>query len=90
MNSRKRIIAALERRQPDRVPLVEWVVDRRVMEAILPGCDVYSFNDWIGLDCAGPNKSSWQRDNVESSVRPENYLAMVEALREFGEYPIEA
>lgn len=65
MNSYERVIAALERRQPDRVPLVEWVVDERVMEAMLPGCDYFAFNDWLGLDNAGMNRSSWQRDNVD-------------------------
>ncbi len=65
MNSYERVIATLERRQPDRVPLVEWVVDERIMEAMLPGCDYFAFNDWLGLDNAGMNRSSWQRDNVE-------------------------
>ena len=29
-------------------------------------------------------------NSIHSSVKPENYLAMVEMLREFGNYPIEA
>jgi uroporphyrinogen decarboxylase len=65
MNSRERVVAALERKQPDRVPIVEWVIDERVMEALLPGCDYFAFNDWIGLDNVGLNRSSWSRDNVE-------------------------
>jgi uroporphyrinogen decarboxylase len=27
-------------------------------------------------------------NSIHSSVRPENYLAMVEALREYGNYPL--
>ncbi|MAG93406.1 MAG: hypothetical protein CMJ48_06620, partial [Planctomycetaceae bacterium] len=27
-------------------------------------------------------------NSIHSSVKPENYLAMVETLREFGEYPL--
>jgi uroporphyrinogen decarboxylase len=65
MNSRERVIAALERRQPDRVPFFECVIDERVMQALLPGCDYYQFNDWIGLDNASQNRSSWSRENVE-------------------------
>ena len=65
MNSYERVIAALERRQPDRVPLVEWVIDEGVMEAMLPGSDYFAFNDWLGLDNVGMNRSSWQRDNVD-------------------------
>ena len=65
MNSRERVIAALERRQPDRVPIFECVIDEKVMQALKPGCDYYEFNDWIGLDNAGLNRSSWSRDNVD-------------------------
>jgi uroporphyrinogen decarboxylase len=65
MNSLERVRAALERRQPDRVPYFECVIDHRVMEALLPGCDYYAFNDWAGLDNAGQNRSSWSRENVE-------------------------
>jgi uroporphyrinogen decarboxylase len=65
MNSRERVIAALERRQPDRVPYFECVIDPRVMNALLPGCDYDQFNDWIGLDNASQNRSSWSRENVE-------------------------
>jgi len=65
MTSRERIFCALERGIPDRVPLYEAVIDEGVMQALLPGCNYYQFNDWIGLDNAGLNRSSWRRDNVE-------------------------
>jgi uroporphyrinogen decarboxylase len=65
VNSLDRVIAALERRVPDRVPYFECVIDHRVMQAILPGCDYFQFNDWIGMDNVGLNRSSWSRDNVE-------------------------
>lgn len=65
MNSLERVVAALERRQPDRVPFFECVIDERVMDALLPGCDYYQFNDWIGMDNASQNRSSWSRENVE-------------------------
>ncbi len=65
MNSLERVIAALERRVPDRVPYFECVIDQKVMNALRPGCDYYEFNDWAGLDNAGQNRSSWSRDNVE-------------------------
>ena len=65
MNSLERVVAALERRQPDRVPYFECVIDHRVMQALLPGADYYQFNDWIGLDNASQNRSSWSRENVE-------------------------
>lgn len=65
MNSLERVQAALERKQPDRVPFFECVIDGGVMDSLLPGCDYYQFNDWIGLDNASLNRSSWSRDNVD-------------------------
>jgi uroporphyrinogen decarboxylase len=65
MNSYERVVAALEHRQPDRVPYVESVIDQHLMQALLPGCDYYQFNDWLGMDNVGQNRSSWSRDNVE-------------------------
>ncbi|MGQ9576589.1 MAG: uroporphyrinogen decarboxylase family protein [Thermoguttaceae bacterium] len=65
MNCLERVIAALERRVPDRVPYIECVIDHRVMQALLPGCDYFQFNDWIEMDNAGLNRSSWSREGVE-------------------------
>ncbi len=65
MNSFERVVAALERRQPDRVPYVESVIDHRVMESLLPGCDYYQLNEWLEMDNVCQNRSSWSRDNVE-------------------------
>ncbi len=65
MNSRQRVIAALERRQPDRVPYFECVIDAGVMDALLPGCDYYQFNEWFEIDNVSQNRSSWSRDNVD-------------------------
>jgi uroporphyrinogen decarboxylase len=38
LTSKQRILRTLKREVPDRVPHFEWLVDRRVREAILPGC----------------------------------------------------
>jgi len=65
MNSYERVIAALERLQPDRVPYMESVIDERLMQALVPGCDYFQFNEWLGMDSVGQNRSSWSRDNVE-------------------------
>ena len=65
MNSYERVIAALEHRQPDRVPYIESVIDLNLMQALVPGCDYYQFNDWLEMDSVGQNRSSWSRDNVQ-------------------------
>jgi len=50
MNSRDRVFAALERREPDRVPLLEWSIDPKVIEAIYPGYSYFDFVGKIGMD----------------------------------------
>jgi len=37
MTSEERVLCVLQRQQPDRVPHFEWLVDRQVREALLPG-----------------------------------------------------
>jgi len=37
MNSRERVLAALQRQVPDQVPILEWFVHPKVYQAILPG-----------------------------------------------------
>jgi len=42
---------ALQRQEPDRVPTFEWIVDRKVRDAILPGCEDHNdFAVRIGHD----------------------------------------
>lgn len=51
MNSEERMLRVLQRQEPDRVPHFEWIVDRRVRDALCPGCK--SPNDFavqIGQD----------------------------------------
>jgi uroporphyrinogen decarboxylase len=65
MDHSTRVFAALERREVDRVPLFEVVVDPAVYKALLPDSDYLDFNDWIGLDVVSLNRSSWDLENVE-------------------------
>ena len=38
MSSEERMLRVLQRQEPDRVPHFEWLVDRRVREALCPNC----------------------------------------------------
>ena len=40
MNSRDRVLTALERKIPDRVPTFEVAIDSQVIDAILPGAEL--------------------------------------------------
>jgi len=50
MNSKERIFAALERKEPDRVPMLEWSIDQKVIEALSPGSTYFDFLAKIGMD----------------------------------------
>ncbi len=51
LSSKERILRVLQRQEPDRVPHFEWLVDRQVREAILPGCtDHNEFAVRVGQD----------------------------------------
>ena len=62
MTSRERVFAALERREPDRVPMLEWSVSEKVYRQLLPGGSYYDFIEWIGYDAAAPGFGHHFRD----------------------------
>jgi len=58
LTSVERIMRVLRREEPDRVPHFEWLVDRKVREALRPGCKTYTeFAVRMGHDAvlADPN-----------------------------------
>lgn len=65
MTSRERVIAALERREPDRVPLFEPIIDQRVIKGVLPEGTYEELNEYLGDDCIGLNRSSWDKSKIE-------------------------
>jgi len=51
MNSKERIIGALRREEIDRIPCFEWMIDQKVIDAIMPGGISYEeFSDRMDLD----------------------------------------
>ena len=54
MNSVQRVHTALRNQQPDRVPVLEFVIDDRVGKAAVPGCrDVFDCMDRLDMDGVG-------------------------------------
>jgi len=43
--SKQRVIAALELTKADKVPYFEWSVDKKIIEALMPGADIYGFSE---------------------------------------------
>ena len=50
MNGYERIVAALERREPDRIPLLEWYIHPNVIDGLCPGCDIFDLVERLDLD----------------------------------------
>jgi len=96
MTSYERVITALERRKtPDRVPMMELVVDEKVMEAIYPGCDYYAFAERFGLDAIGLNRSTWEKENLnwvdkERRLFRDKWGVIRGFTAESSPYPLEA
>ena len=42
LTSEERVLRALRRQEPDRVPHFEWLVDRKVRQALCPGCKTHN------------------------------------------------
>ena len=57
LTSQERVMRTLRREEPDRIPHFEWIIDRKVREAICPGCTMEEFTVRMGLDAilTGPN-----------------------------------
>src|ERR1039457_6636175 len=54
MNSYERVMAALEGREPDRVPLLEFVIDPRIVTAICPHLRTQTdFEEAMDFDAVG-------------------------------------
>jgi len=50
LTSAERVRRVLRREEPDRIPHFEWIIDRHVREAILPGTTMEEFTLRMGLD----------------------------------------
>ena len=67
MTSLERVVAALRREEPDRIPHFEWAVDRKVREILCPGCSYEEFvvrMDWDAILTAPDFKKEQLEPNV--------------------------
>lgn len=72
MNSAERVLAALRGQEPDRVPIVESVVDEGVRRALFPDAwETGAFSDAIGLDAVGAGLGYRTFDETATGYRDE-------------------
>ena len=53
MNGYERVMTAMRRGQPDRVPIIETSIDAKVIDAVVPGGDMPAFVEKLDLDAIG-------------------------------------
>ena len=61
------MLAAIQRKVPDRVPTFELVIDSQVIDAIVPGADLFDFIDVVGLD-AVVVRPDMRRTQIEANL----------------------
>ena len=71
MNSRQRIIAALERKIPDRVPHFEFVIDSKVINKIVPGANLFDFIEEMRLDAVAVRPDMRKEKIDENTIKEE-------------------
>ncbi len=88
MTSAERVMRVLRREEPDRVPHFEWIIDRHVREAIIPGCSMEEFTVRMGLDAilTGPD---FKKEVVGPGRTRNEYGVIAEASEEEHSVPVE-
>jgi len=80
LTSAERVRRVLRRQEPDRLPHFEWIIDRKVRNAILPGSSMEEFTVRMGLDAilTGP-------DYRKEKIAPNRIRNEWGAILEYGE-----
>ncbi len=81
MTCYERVMTALRNEEPDRVPHFEWILDRNVREAILPGCTMEEFTLRMGLD-AILTQPDYRREPVSETRFRNEYGIVYEKTEE--------
>ncbi len=89
MTGRERVLAALRREEPDRIPHFEWAVDRKVREALCPGCGYPEFAVRMGWDAvlAAPD---FRKEQVGPDLHRNEWGIVRKYTGEESPFPVEA
>ena len=50
MNSLERVLTSLDLQEPDRIPVLEWSVNKHVRNALCPGAGIFDFEEKMDMD----------------------------------------
>lgn len=88
MTSAERVMRVLRREEPDRIPHFEWIIDRKVREAICPGCTMEEFTVRMGLD-AILTAPDIKKDQVGPNRFRNEWGVVTETTSEEHGFPVE-
>ncbi|MBE0528174.1 MAG: hypothetical protein IH629_03090, partial [Thermoleophilia bacterium] len=71
----------LRREQPDRVPHFEWIIDRKVREAICPGCTMEEFTVRMGLDAILTGEMNAMAAVLRGTLQVQGKVVLLTALQ---------
>jgi uroporphyrinogen decarboxylase len=88
LTSAERVLRVLGRQEPDRIPHFEWIIDRKVREAICPGCTMEEFTVRMGLD-AVLTAPDFRKEQVGPNRWRNEWGVVTEKTTEEHGYPVE-
>jgi uroporphyrinogen decarboxylase len=88
LTSAERVMRVLRNQEPDRIPHFEWIIDRKVRQAICPGCTMEEFTVRMGLDAilTGPD---FKKEPVGPNRHRNEWGVVVEKSAEEHGFPVE-
>jgi uroporphyrinogen decarboxylase len=88
MTAAERVMQVLRHEEPDRLPHFEWIIDRKVREAICPGSSLEEFTVRMGLDAVltGPD---FKKEPVGPNRHRNEWGVVVEKSEEEHGFPVE-
>jgi uroporphyrinogen decarboxylase len=84
LTSAERVMRVLRREEPDRIPHFEWIIDRKVRDAICPGSTMEEFTVRMGLDAILPAPDSRREQIAPHRVRNEWGAVLEYSSEEYG------
>jgi len=88
LTSTERVLRAIRRQEPDRVPHFEWIFDRKVRDAICPGAGMEEFTLRMGLDAMLTSPDFKKEQIGPKRVRNEWGVVLEYTTEEHG-FPVE-
>lgn len=89
MNSRLRVITALQKKEPDRVPVFEWAIDSKICKDIVGKEDIFSTIEKLDLD-AITLRADYKREFIDENIYLDEWGCKKRVTEQFIDVVIES